>query len=137
MTENYSTYQIDPKITPDKAGEWKTPPEEDTWVLSHQSLRGEVDEIQTAIPNVVSDPVTWKITALKSMWKYHRDHVLAHNKAEEEVLQPMLATRFHYPEKVRMLIFVCLISFLKYRFLMSVFCRHQTGTRSLRRTWKS
>lgn len=100
MTEDFSTYQIDPLFTPDKAGQWKTPPEDDTWVLSHHSLRGELEEIQKALPKLVDDPVAWKITALKSMWKYHSDHVLAHHRAEEEVMQPMLATRFRYPEKV-------------------------------------
>ncbi len=100
MTDDFSTYQIDPNLPPDKAGTWKTPPEEDTWVLSHHSLRGELEEIQKALSHVVSNPVAWKITALKPMWKYHQDHVLAHHKAEEEIMQPMLSTRFCYPEKV-------------------------------------
>ncbi len=136
MTEDFSTYQIDPNFPPDKAGEWKTPPKEDTWVLSHHSLRGELKEIEKALVHVVSDPIAWKIAALESMWKYHRGHVLAHHKAEEEIMQPVLSTRFRYPEKVSAA--SSLLHKYLYR-LLSNACdnRRPMGIKILRRMLKS
>lgn len=134
MTEDLAKYQTDPKFTPDKAGEWNTPPEEDSWVLSHNSLRGELEEIEKALPKVVSNPVAWKLSALKSMWNYHRDHVLAHHKAEEEVIQPVMATRFQYPEKVSVIAIFNAPSFEIYN-PHNIGHRRPLGTRILKRMW--
>ena len=100
-------YQKDPAFLPDKTETWVTSKDQDGWVLSHNSLRGELEEMRaalTAITNSSNSETTtidsWKLECLQSIWKYHLDHVVLHQKAEEEVLQPFLETRVKYPTQV-------------------------------------
>ena len=99
-------YQKDPAFLPDKTETWVTSKDQDGWVLSHNSLRGELEEMRAAlnaISTTKSETTTleaWKLKCLQSIWKYHVDHVVLHQKAEEEVLQPFLETRVKYPTQV-------------------------------------
>ena len=93
---------------PDKTGTWVTSIDQDGWVLSHNSLRGELDEVSAACAAILSTKnnktdtllAAWKLQCLQTVWKYHADHVVLHQKAEEEVMQPFLETRVKYPKQV-------------------------------------
>ena len=96
--EEILQYQKDSKFVPDKTPEWEYPIEEDHWMISHNALRGEMEQIQTALKNV-DEAEEWKILSLQKIWTYHKDHTIAHHKSEEEILQPFLETRINYPTK--------------------------------------
>mmetsp|Transcript_25 Transcript_25/g.128 ORF Transcript_25/g.128 Transcript_25/m.128 type:complete len:287 (-) Transcript_25:210-1070(-) len=91
---------------------WKILPSQDGWTLAHNALRGELDLLTQALKKVTTTTTTvadestpaslepWKMESLQAMWKHHDVHVRAHQTAEEEILQPKLAERIQYPEKL-------------------------------------
>ena len=96
-------YQKDPAFPPDKTSLWADrKKEDDHWVISHNSLRGELDELTTCLTALGdTKPLeAWQLTALKHVWMYHYEHIQKHHESEEVVLQPFVGTRVKYPESI-------------------------------------
>lgn len=123
---NLKEYQKDAAFGPDKANAWKYTADKDWCVLSHKSMRGEIEELTLALQAIlpeVCDPQTkkdnnggddddsgdmmttipkWKLESFYGIWKYHDKHVRDHHNVETKVLQPFMETRVKIPEKVSM-----------------------------------
>jgi len=96
-------YQIDPAFPPDKTELWAgRDKEDDHWVLSHNSLRGELDELDKCIAALsAADRLeSWQLDCLSKVWQYHYEHIQKHHDSEEFTLQPFVGTRVKYPDTI-------------------------------------
>ncbi|CAJ1956723.1 unnamed protein product [Cylindrotheca closterium] len=88
-------YQKSPDFPPDKADNWPYPPEQDGWMLAHNSIRKEVEQMIEALEacNKSGNVQQWQAACVKRFWKSHHSN-------EDDVMTPYLETRVNYPEKL-------------------------------------
>lgn len=89
----------------DHAAEWKVPPSEDGWVLSHDALRLDLQDMQRLLDSLSSQAAAgrplqpWQLKAALHAWRYHEHMLRVHHQTEEELYFPLLRTRFEVPQK--------------------------------------
>lgn len=99
-------WAVDPaKFPADKEEKWGYPPEKDGWILSHNSLRGELDDFQAALSATLARlngtaPSEWEVAAIKKWYKAHADHMHSHHENEDALMVPYLRERVKIPQKV-------------------------------------
>jgi iron-sulfur cluster repair protein YtfE (RIC family) len=105
-SSNLAEYQNDPQYPPDKADGWiSTENDNDIgWKLSHDALRHELGCLSKAVASLEKQqpPLeSWHIQSIHSIWKYHYDHLIKHQQAEETFYFPFMKKRIRFPESVR------------------------------------
>lgn len=101
-----SKFQIKDEFRPDKETSWPFPKEEDGWTLAHNSLRAEMRSLVEALEAVNGREGSlqdWEVKCIKKAWAAHEVHIHSHHKNEDDIMVPFLKTRFHYPDKVKLL----------------------------------
>lgn len=97
----YSEYQVSDDFPPDKEGTWPYPQEYAGWVLAHDSLRGELEDIRVALTTVKGRELKqWEVMAIKRFMAVHFLHTHGHHHNEDVIMVPFLKERFTYPEKL-------------------------------------
>mmetsp|Transcript_19814 Transcript_19814/g.29224 ORF Transcript_19814/g.29224 Transcript_19814/m.29224 type:complete len:255 (+) Transcript_19814:107-871(+) len=108
MTERFDAqdpkWSVSNKFKPDKGESWKHPPESDGWTLSHNSLRGEMNDISAAM-HALNDKYPeklpgWAVLSLIKIWKTHQEHMLSHHENEEKIVSPFMAKRCLAPAEI-------------------------------------
>lgn len=99
-----SQWQADPKYNADKQPTWTHPTEDDGWVLAHNSLRSELNDIIEAVESVATkfgDAVPgWAIHCIQKVWSEHDTHVHSHHENEDDIMTPFMKTRINLPQKL-------------------------------------
>jgi hypothetical protein len=113
-------HQADPRHGPTKATDeqWHESVYDDHadngWRLSHEALRHELDSLTKAVDAVVelssssscsdkdehNNNIGMVQRSFQSIWRYHYDHLLAHQKAEDALYFPFLRQRIRFPDAV-------------------------------------
>jgi hemerythrin-like domain-containing protein len=95
-----STVQVSPSFLPDKIDLWKDfPVVEDAWIGTHQALRFEISELDSALEFVASRPLKKQdIDNIQEAFEAHIEHSLAHQEQEDKILVPKLTKRFNPPK---------------------------------------
>jgi hypothetical protein len=109
-------HQADPRHGPTKGTDeqWHESVYDDHadngWRLSHEALRHELDSLTKAVDAVVElssscsdkdNNIGMVQKSFQSIWRYHYDHLLAHQKAEDALYFPFLRRRIRFPDAVR------------------------------------
>lgn len=81
------------------------PLEKDGWVHAHNSIRAEISGLRTAFDEIIArgDGISmpdWAVMSLQTWWKAHTEHIHGHHSNEDDILNPKLRERFHYPDKL-------------------------------------
>ena len=96
-------WQVSPEFQPDKDDTWKYPTEKDGWVLAHNMIRGEVNDIIKAVESNVSRGTpapAWVVESIAQVWTHHQDVVHDHHRNEDDIMNPFMKTRINFPEKL-------------------------------------
>lgn len=97
-------YQRSSKNKPDKTDKWSYPKIEDGWMHAHNSIRGEMCDIEEALNafegNFPDGFTAWAIEALKKVWCNHEIHIHSHHSNEDDIMTPYLKKRINLPEKL-------------------------------------
>ncbi|KAI7839309.1 hypothetical protein COHA_007007 [Chlorella ohadii] len=88
----------------DHTTDWVVPPSDDGWVLSHDALRLDMEDLQRLL-----DALSAQARALcnrwchvgrpELAWRYHAHMLTVHHDTEEQLYFPLLRTRFEVPDK--------------------------------------
>ena len=96
-------WQVSDDFKPDKESLWKYPAEKDGWMLSHNMIRQEVNELIAGLKTVSSkysnSAPEWVVDSIKKIWSHHYDVVMDHHRNEEEIMNPFIRTRVNFPDK--------------------------------------
>lgn len=96
-------WQVASEHAPDKTSSWPHPIQDDGWMLAHNSLRLELQDILEAVSKLKSNnPQTpqWAIDSLSRVWQEHTIHVKGHHINEDEIATPAMKERIHLPDKL-------------------------------------
>lgn len=97
-------WQICKNHKPCKESKWNHRPDEDGWMYAHNSLRGEINDINEAFDifptNFPSGAPLWAIEAIRHVWSHHEIHVHSHHANEDNIMVPYLKTRINLPPKM-------------------------------------
>lgn len=88
-----------------KSANWNHRIEEDGWVLAHNSIRGELEDLKFALGCVIarrkaSGPKEWEVAAVQKYWRHHAKHVRSHHGNEDRFFAPLFGERFRFPEQM-------------------------------------
>lgn len=100
---NDAKWQVNPQHAPDKSSSWPHPIKDDGWVLAHNALRRELQDILEAVSKLKAHhPKTpqWAIESLTRVWEEHTVHVKGHHVNEDEIATPAMKKRVHLPDKL-------------------------------------
>ncbi|KAL4443791.1 hypothetical protein ABPG75_011528 [Micractinium tetrahymenae] len=87
------------------AAEWRVPPEQDGWVLSHDALRLDLADLQRLLDALAAQAAAGRplqraqVEAAAAAWRYFEHMLGVHHDTEEELYFPLLRTRFEVPQK--------------------------------------
>merc|ERR1711998_217028 len=95
-------FQADPNFLPDKTPLWKTPESSDGWVHAHNAIRFEIASLKKVLEKLGDECLMaeWQVTAFKSWWAGHSEHIHEHHTNEDDIFNPALRARVQYPEKL-------------------------------------
>ncbi len=97
-------WQANPQYMPDKASEWDHPMEEDGWTHAHNSLRGEIKDIELSLTSISEkfpdNTPHWAVQSIQVIWSGHEVHVHSHHQNEDDIMTPMLKGRINLPDKL-------------------------------------
>lgn len=89
----------------DHTAEWVVPPSDDGWVLSHDALRLDMEDLQRLLDALSAQVAAgrplekWQLEAAQGAWRYHAHMLTVHHDTEEQLYFPLLRTRFEVPDK--------------------------------------
>lgn len=89
----------------DHTAEWKVPTSQDGWVLSHDALRLDMDDMSRLLEALYQQAESgraveqWQVDAAAEAWRYHAHMLTVHHESEEELYFPLMRTRFDVPAK--------------------------------------
>lgn len=96
-------WQLSDDFKPDKESLWKYPAEKDGWVLAHNMIRKEVNDLIAGMETVHSkfsnSTPEWAVNSIKALWTHHYDVLIDHHRNEEEIMNPFIKTRVNFPDK--------------------------------------
>jgi hemerythrin-like domain-containing protein len=96
-------YQVSDKFKPDKESTWTFPMNNDGWMHAHDSIRGEMKDIQQMLIAIKERKVPlkdWEVKALTCVFSAHFIHIHAHHSNEEIFVMPELQKRIKIPDKL-------------------------------------
>ena len=105
-------YQADKAYRPDKESTWKFPKEHNGWFIAHNTIRGEMQNIEDCLKAILSRAekhikndsakvlASWEIDALQTVFNAHDSFVHLHHENEDDIVSPWLATRINLPSKL-------------------------------------
>ena len=72
---------------------------------AHNAIRFELDGFAEALAALqtrrgADSPLPWEMDAIRLWWAAHEAHVHSHHDNEDNLFNPFLRQRFHYPEKL-------------------------------------
>jgi hemerythrin-like domain-containing protein len=98
-------WQVHNNFQPIHESTYTFPLEKDGWVHAHNSIRAEIHGLRTALNEVMARGdgdfmPDWAVMSLQTWWKAHAEHIHGHHTNEDDILNPKLRERFHYPDKL-------------------------------------
>lgn len=97
-------WQVSDEFKPDKDSLWTYPPDKDGWMLAHNMIRHEVNNMISGLQNASKkSPNTspdWVVDSIKQIWAHHYDVVMDHHRNEDDIMNPFIKTRVKLPEKL-------------------------------------
>lgn len=97
-------WQLTADFKPDKASLWKHPAEKDGWVLAHNMIRQEVNDLIAGLHSIAekypNSTPQWAVNSIKDIWSHHYDVIMDHHRNEEEIINPYIKTRVNFPDKL-------------------------------------
>lgn len=99
-----SKWQVSDEFKPDKEDLWPYPAEKDGWVLAHNMIRDEVNQIISGLQSTASkfpnSTPAWAVESIKQIWSHHYDVIVDHHRNEDEIMTPFMKERVKLPDKL-------------------------------------